>query len=121
MKPLESKFDRKGYKYTLIKRTKEFKGEKQCDIALFKIELDKRIIGYEVFKVIKQKETTLNFGKASIHYEAMEKPPADSAWGRDGFSYCPDELTAAEAKYAEMIKEQKNPTPKRRGRKKKVI
>jgi hypothetical protein len=113
MKKLENEFERKGYVYKVIQRTNKYElVEEKSDFALVSVYLNDELIGHEVFYIIKQKETDLNFGGTSVHYEAKETWPSDSVWGQKGWSYSRKEYNKAEMKYLSLISNQENQNTK---------
>lgn len=77
MEPLPLAYSKNSYNFVQVFR--------EDDIAIYEqIEPENnRLIGYEVFRVKKQKESTMPNG---LVIKAKETPPSASEWGQYGFT-----------------------------------
>lgn len=94
MKLLESELSKNGFTYKLVERN-EFK-------AIYSQWDGGRIVGFEVFKVKKQKATTLILSGNTIYLEAKETYPNNEDFGKRAWAY--KTLAQAVKKYHEISK-----------------
>ena len=82
-KPIDKNFERKGYNYTLINRKDSI-----CIYSYTRAETN-RLAGYEVVKLYTDKT-------------GHEYFPGTSLWGINGFTFLPEHITKAHAKFDKM-------------------
>ena len=66
-----------------------------------------KVIGYEVFKIIKTEDQEVTLGGRKVQYKAKEMAPSKEAFGRLGFAFGahPGSLERAEERYIKMNEE----------------
>ena len=77
MKPLPTQYSKNSYNFKLVNRTDDVCIYEQREPS------NNRLLGYEVFEVVKQQAGTLPNGKM---VEEKEVTPSNSEWGRSGFT-----------------------------------
>lgn len=91
MLPLASNYTKNSYNFALVNRTK--------DVAIYSQALPEtgKIIGYEVFEVLKKPAFSLN----GYDYPAQEQTPSNNQWGQLGFTV--SDLEAATIKQGFLL------------------
>lgn len=93
MKQLPTSFIYKGLEYVRLKR--------DGMVALVKVvkPTKQETLNYEVWKIQSHDGYEIN----GVYIEPAESAPSTSTWGKQGWSYTPDEYDRAKAKYSSLI------------------